>query len=583
MRKKITIILIFLIVFGAENFAERRYVSKTGTSTPPYTSWETAADSIMKAMSLSIQGDTIIVGEGVFTEIVRFNRGVTLIGMGWDNTILKLIPDSSDAVILKDQCEIKNLKVEGNGVMTYTEGIFADRNPDENLNVWINNVKVSNFFVGISLQGFYNLLTDTNYISNCIVDSCMVGINTSLNNVVIRNNFVTTSEIALNMRIGSFCTVYDNVFVSVPYISALFRTIKGDFGNPGKIYNNIIMSKYKTNIDIDRSGAMIGPDTIKNNLLIGNFGIAIRTNGTSDYRDVFNNHISGGGYYGFYGNAPLRFNNFWNNGKHYKTDNGSVVDSISNKIHFPMFVNEEKDYHLQAYSPLIDAGDTLVKDKDGTRSDIGLYGGPYGTTYPYLDLAPLEPRGITATVTGDTTQLNWKRNHESDFKHYLVYGDTTQGFNADSTHLIGITTDTTFTKVIPGFSGSYYISFKSEDKQGNISDASEEIRIVPVGIKGEGHEVAMDYRLFQNYPNPFNPGTVIGFRLKEEGRVQLTVYTLTGEKIKELRDESLSAGYYESYFTGEGLSSGIYLYKLNVISLSGLPVYTDIKKMVLVK
>ncbi|MBK6682746.1 MAG: hypothetical protein IPG53_23535 [Ignavibacteriales bacterium] len=34
-------------------------------------------------------------------------------------------------------------------------------------------------------------------------------------------------------------------------------------------------------------------------------------------------------------------------------------------------------------------------------------------------------------------------------------------------------------------------------------------------------------------------GTVIGFRLKEEGRVQLTVYTLTGEKIKELRDESL--------------------------------------------
>ncbi|MBK8660826.1 MAG: hypothetical protein IPN18_03030 [Ignavibacteriales bacterium] len=177
MRKKITIILIFLIVFGAENFAERRYVSKTGTSTPPYTSWETAADSIMKAMNLSIQGDSIIVGEGVFTEIVRFNRGVTLIGMGWESTIIKLIPDSSYAVILKDQCEIKNLKVEGNGLMTFTEGIFADRNPDENLNVWINNVKVSNFFVGISLQGFYNLLADTNYISNCIVDSCKQGNN----------------------------------------------------------------------------------------------------------------------------------------------------------------------------------------------------------------------------------------------------------------------------------------------------------------------------------------------------------------------------------------------------------------------
>jgi hypothetical protein len=117
---------------------------------------------------------------------------------------------------------------------------------------------------------------------------------------------------------------------------------------------------------------------LKTILLQETHGVAIRTNGTSDYRDVFNNHISGGGYYGFYGNAPLRFNNFWNNGKHYKTDDGSVVDSISNIIRFPMFVNEEKDYHLQEYSPLIDAGDTLVKDKDGTRSDIGLYGGPYG-------------------------------------------------------------------------------------------------------------------------------------------------------------------------------------------------------------
>ena len=35
MRNRLTIILILLIVFSAENFAERRYVSKTGTSTPP--------------------------------------------------------------------------------------------------------------------------------------------------------------------------------------------------------------------------------------------------------------------------------------------------------------------------------------------------------------------------------------------------------------------------------------------------------------------------------------------------------------------------------------------------------------------
>ena len=33
-------------------------------------------------------------------------------------------------------------------------------------------------------------------------------------------------------------------------------------------------------------------------------------------------------------------------------------------------------YHVLSGSPLIDAGDTLVSDLDGSRSDIGLYGGP---------------------------------------------------------------------------------------------------------------------------------------------------------------------------------------------------------------
>ncbi|MBK8662789.1 MAG: hypothetical protein IPN18_13665 [Ignavibacteriales bacterium] len=110
MRKKLTIILFLLIVFSGETFAERRYVSKTGTSTQPYTSWETAADSIMKAMSLSIQGDTIIVGEGVFTEVVIFNRGVTLIGMGWESTVIKFPEGISNSGAVFSERLDRNIK-----------------------------------------------------------------------------------------------------------------------------------------------------------------------------------------------------------------------------------------------------------------------------------------------------------------------------------------------------------------------------------------------------------------------------------------------------------------------------------------
>ncbi|QOJ28982.1 MAG: hypothetical protein HRU80_08855 [Ignavibacteriales bacterium] len=35
--------------------------------------------------------------------------------------------------------------------------------------------------------------------------------------------------------------------------------------------------------------------------------------------------------------------------------------------------------------PLIDAGDPAILDLDGTRSDIGPYGGPYGMVYEYED------------------------------------------------------------------------------------------------------------------------------------------------------------------------------------------------------
>ncbi|OQY71750.1 MAG: hypothetical protein B6D44_11950, partial [Ignavibacteriales bacterium UTCHB2] len=60
--------------------------------------------------------------------------------------------------------------------------------------------------------------------------------------------------------------------------------------------------------------------------------------------------------------------------------------------------NENYDFHLQAYSPAIDKGDPNILDLDGSRSDIGMYGGPFGETYTYQDLAPLVPRNLSAIV-----------------------------------------------------------------------------------------------------------------------------------------------------------------------------------------
>ena len=68
--------------------AEIRYVSHTGSNTPPYLTWETAADSIMSAINVSTFGDTIYVANGVYEEQVVMIPGLSLIGAGMDSCII---------------------------------------------------------------------------------------------------------------------------------------------------------------------------------------------------------------------------------------------------------------------------------------------------------------------------------------------------------------------------------------------------------------------------------------------------------------------------------------------------------------
>ena len=75
------------------------------------------------------------------------------------------------------------------------------------------------------------------------------------------------------------------------------------------------------------------------------------------------------------------------------------------------------------------------------------------------------------------------------------------------------------------------------------------------------------FELSQNYPNPFNPETVITYQLSQNGRVELAVYNLLGQKVRVLLNEIKSVGTYEARWEGtndhgEVVSSGVYIYRL---------------------
>ena len=86
----------------------------------------------------------------------------------------------------------------------------------------------------------------------------------------------------------------------------------------------------------------------------------------------------------------------------------------------------------------------------------------------------------------------------------------------------------------------------------------------------------------QNYPNPFNPVTTIRYVLPEESEVRVRVYDMLGRMVKEVvGGVRQGAGVYEVRFEGSGLGSGVYVYRLEVVSARGR--YVASKKMVLMK
>jgi hypothetical protein len=85
------------------------------------------------------------------------------------------------------------------------------------------------------------------------------------------------------------------------------------------------------------------------------------------------------------GTATNGWNLFWAN----EVDASGLELDPSTVTADPQFVGEgrgcEQDVHPQAASPLVDGGDPSLLDDDGSRSDIGAYGGPGATVYVDVD------------------------------------------------------------------------------------------------------------------------------------------------------------------------------------------------------
>ena len=131
----------------------------------------------------------------------------------------------------------------------------------------------------------------------------------------------------------------------------------------------------------------------------------------------------------------------------------------------------------------------------------------------------------------------------------------------------------------PSYSNGYYfIPTAAEDSihiyqidDGVTSVRELETLLLPKNVK-----------LRQNYPNPFNPTTEIRFSIAEPGEVELSVFNIMGQKVRQLVDRHMPAGEFVATWDGRSdnglaVASGIYFYRLSVDD------FTETKKMIMLK
>lgn len=128
-------------------------------------------------------------------------------------------------------------------------------------------------------------------------------------------------------------------------------------------------------------------------------------------------------------------------------------------------------------------------------------------------------------------------------------------------------------------------------RSGDLQDVIIRTVVIPQGgtsVHEIGAALPTEFSILQNYPNPFNPGTTIRFAVPEQARVSIEVFNVLGQQIATLDDNVHNAGTFDVVWNGkndrgEVVTSGIYLYRMLAVPVSGAGSFVSTKKMLVVK
>ena len=197
--------------------------------------------------------------------------------------------------------------------------------------------------------------------------------------------------------------------------------------------------------------------------------------------------------------------------------------------------------------------------------------------YSIDNLHPGAPMGLAFNTSPGSVSLNWSGPVDEDFSYFNIYR---QDILTNEPAMVFTTTDSFYVDQELSDVGAYEYWVTAVDMSGLESDASSIVSAVLSAEEKMG--MPTEFALKQNYPNPFNPSTQIQYALPSESRVVISIYDLTGRKVRTLVNEVQSAGYRSVMWNatneiGRPVSAGMYIYTIQAGD------FIQNRKMVLMK
>jgi hypothetical protein len=305
--------------------------------------------TIQEAIDAAGAGEVITVCSGTYNENLDFSgAAVTVLGEGWETTILRGVEESSPTTVAWFPADAGDCHLEG---FTITGG--RDTRDEESLADYRGGA--------ILIYGSSPVIQGNRIEANAgYWGPGMIVYGAASHPTVVHNEFVDN----LASNDGGAILVYE---ASITLNNNLFS---------GNVAGNSGAALY---LGITKGGE------VKNNTLVNNAGsghVYIYSENLVSFRSNIVAYSARGPAVARAGGSTLddcQYNDFYGNAGGDITSSTGFCLNATNIGEDPAFVDyPAADFTLQAGSPCVDVGDIADTDPDGSRADMGAYGGAGG-------------------------------------------------------------------------------------------------------------------------------------------------------------------------------------------------------------